>query len=157
MPADIYSRPARREDEQFIETLLSDNDLVVADLTEKWECLYVYETDTGRIGVGGLEQYGDVALLRSVAITEPERGQGYGTTLCNDLLERTRDAGVTDVYLLTETAPEFFAGLGFERVNRESVPNPMRETAEFTDFCPSTAECMKRELDPNDGAEQGVE
>jgi amino-acid N-acetyltransferase len=143
----VVIRPARQTDEQFIETLLDDNDLPVADVPSVLDCLSVCETDDGQIGVGGIEQYGDVALLRSVAVDESERGAGHGTELCAELLDDAREAGVSDVYLLTETAPDFFADLGFERIDRDAAPDPIQDTTEFRDLCPSTAICMTRALE----------
>jgi amino-acid N-acetyltransferase len=62
------------------------------------------------------------------------------------VLAQTRAAGVSTAYLLTTTADEFFADLGFEEIPRETVPPSIQTTTEFSDLCPETAVCMKREL-----------
>jgi len=146
MSVETTLRSARPEDRRYVEGLLAENDLPVADLFGKLDCLYVWEAGSEPVGVGGLERYGEVALLRSVAVEASARGAGHGTALCEDLLDRARAEGVSTVYLLTTTAGAFFDRLGFERVDRASVPEPIRETEEFADLCPSAAVCMRREL-----------
>ncbi|NHX34900.1 MULTISPECIES: arsenic resistance N-acetyltransferase ArsN2 [Halolamina] len=108
--------------------------------------LYTVEADGDRVGCVGLERDGDAGLLRSAAVAEPHRGRGYGGAAVRALEARARAAGVGTLYLLTTTAAEFFAGLGYERVNRESVPESIRESAEFSDLCPSSATVMRRRL-----------
>ncbi|WP_135827212.1 GNAT family N-acetyltransferase [Halorussus ruber] len=127
--------------------------------------LFVCESADGeRVGVGGLE-VGDeeevadkeevaseaetedpAGLLRSVAVEESARGAGYGTAICEQLLDRARAADLGEVFLLTTTAEEFFADLGFERVEREQVPDSIRASAEFSDLCPDSATCMRTNL-----------
>jgi len=147
MTTEITLRPAEPHDSAYIEARLDECGLPVEDLDAVLECLYVCEVEGERVGAGGFEQYGTVALLRSVVVDETLRGEGYGTALCSALLDRARAAGVEEVYLLTTTAAAFFAELGFERTDREAVPGPIRGTTQFSDLCPDTATCMRRELD----------
>lgn len=147
MTPTVELRPTEPADRPYVETILDANGLPVADLDEAIDDLYIAEGPSGRVGVGGLEQYGENALLRSVAVEESVRGKGYGTTICERLLDRARADGVTRVYLLTTTAAEFFADLGFDETDRETVPESIQHTTEFSDLCPSTATCMKRDLD----------
>jgi amino-acid N-acetyltransferase len=69
-----------------------------------------------------------------------------GTAAVRALEARAHDAGVETLYLLTTTAAAFFAELGYERIERESVPAPIRESAEFGELCPSSATVMRRRL-----------
>lgn len=147
MTIGIDLRPAEPGDVPYIEDLLSTSGLPTADVADQLGVFSICERESGRIGVGGLERVGDVALLRSVAIDESRRGMGYGTRMCDRLLARARDAKVTAVYLLTTTAPGFFARLGFERTERGAVPGSIRGTREFSELCPDSAVCMKRSLD----------
>lgn len=147
MSTEVKLRPAKSDDSGYIESLLVQNDLPTADLSEKLPSLYVCETETEQIGVGGLERYDEAGLVRSVAIEESARGNGYGTRVCDELLDRARSTGISTVYLLTTTADEFFERLDFEEVARETVPTSIQNTSEFSDLCPETAVCMKRELD----------
>ncbi|WP_267161875.1 arsenic resistance N-acetyltransferase ArsN2 [Halovenus salina] len=148
MPDNINLRAAETADTRYAESLLAENDLPTADPSVVQ--LYVCTVDGDRVGVGGIERYGTVALLRSVAIEESARGRGYGTALTEALFDRARDEGIDELFLLTTTAADFFRGLGFERVDRAAAPGSIRETTQFTEVCPDTATCMRRGLTRED-------
>ena len=139
-------RPADPDDRAFVETLLAGNDLPVADLDDGNVRLFVQEIDGRRVGVGGLEPHGEHALLRSVAVEASERGAGHGRALCERLLAEAVNDGIRTVYLLTTTATDFFAGLGFGEIERDAAPAAIRGTAEFSDLCPESAVVMRREI-----------
>lgn len=94
------------------------------------------------IASGGIELYGGEALLRSVAINAALRSQHRGRAVVGELLERARERRVTDVYLLTETAPVFFEKLGFRRLPREDAPASIKDSTEFSAVCPVSATLM---------------
>ncbi|MFB6193846.1 MAG: arsenic resistance N-acetyltransferase ArsN2, partial [Halobaculum sp.] len=108
---------------------------------------YVARRDGDRVGCGGIERDGEVALLRSVVVTRDHRGDGLGTALCDRLVDRAARAGVESVYLLTTDAADFFASVGFTTVPRGSVPDAIRETTQFADLCPDSATVMRRATD----------
>lgn len=97
-------------------------------------------------GCAGLERYGQAALLRSVAVSAPERGAGVGRALVARALDHARAAGAREIVLLTETAADYFARLGFAAIAREAVPEAVRASAEFTGACPETATVMTLRL-----------
>ena len=88
--------------------------------------------------------FGDNALLRSV-VAEP-RGQDAGTEVVKSLLLLAKVRGVRRVWMLTESAAGFFSRLGFEAMPRESVPEVIRSTKQFSDLCPSSAILMRCDL-----------
>lgn len=148
----VELRPAKPHDREYVERLLTENDLPTSDLDSAYSSLFICEStedeeESESVGVGGLEIEGAAGLLRSVAVEESVRGTGYGTAICEQLLDRAREIGLDSVFLLTTTAEEFFADRGFERVEREQVPDSIRETAEFSDICPSSATCMKKKIE----------
>lgn len=98
------------------------------------------------IGVVGLEYYGPFALLRSLAVAPPERGRGLGRRLVARALESARERGAREVYLLTVTAREYLARLGFTEVRREDVPAAVRESREFREICPASAVVMRKPI-----------
>lgn len=109
---------------------------------------YLALVDSEPVGAGGLEFTDDGALVRSVVVEPDERGAGHGRALVEALLDRAADAPepATAAYLLTTTAEDFFADLGFERVDRDRVPPDVRATRYFSDRCPSSATCMRLDL-----------
>ena len=101
----------------------------------------------GRIaGAATLEQYECYGLLRSVVVAEPHRGHGWARLLTENALSAARKEELVAVYLLTETAADYFFGLGFVAIGRQAVPPIVRQSTEFADLCPDTAIAMVREL-----------
>lgn len=142
----ITVRTADGEDIGRVEALLEANDLPYQDVRAKPECFFVASSDAEVIGVGGVETYGSSGLLRSLAIEESSRGRGYGTTVREALEEYARTNGVATLYVLTTTASAFFRRSGYEGIARENVPSSIQRTTEFTEFCPTSATCLKKEL-----------
>lgn len=104
-------------------------------------------TVNGQIqGAAALEQYECYGLLRSVVVAEPHRGQGWARLLTEKALSAARKADLVAVYLLTETAADYFFGLGFVAIRRRAVPPVVRQSTEFAELCPDTAIAMVREL-----------
>jgi amino-acid N-acetyltransferase len=97
------------------------------------------------IGVAGYEMYGQSALLRSVAVDKPSRNQGHGRVLVDAILANARNRGVRIVYLLTETAEQYFKHLGFDSVERDCIEDAVKNSPEFTE-CGSTARLMRKTL-----------
>ncbi|WP_247730763.1 arsenic resistance N-acetyltransferase ArsN2 [Halovivax limisalsi] len=98
------------------------------------------------VGTGGLEAYGTDGLLRSVAIVDEKRGEGYGTALCEALEGEARASDVARLYLLTTSAAPFFRRRGYREIDRADAPARIRETTEFAELCPQSATCMAKTL-----------
>lgn len=96
---------------------------------------------------GGLELHGDTALLRSLAVRPDGRGRGLGRALLDELEALACASGVRDLYLLTETAAEFFARHGYLAAPRDSAPARIRATRQFAELCPDSAVFMHKTLD----------
>ncbi len=98
------------------------------------------------VGYVGLEISGADALLRSAVIFIRARHRGYGRFMIERLLAVASEYGIERVWLLTTSAPGFFAKLGFADVARSAVPGALTASEEFTLQAPATAVCMVREL-----------
>ena len=97
-------------------------------------------------GTAGIEAFGAAALLRSVAVRSAWRGRGIARALCQEVMRRASAMQVRRLFLLTTDAQQFFLGLGFATVERDSLPAEIRATAQFRDLCPQTALAMARDL-----------
>jgi N-acetylglutamate synthase-like GNAT family acetyltransferase len=84
--------------------------------------------------------------LRGAAVDPEVRGSGLGHALVRALLVHATARGVRELYLLTTTAEEFFPRFGFERIAREEVPEPVRESVQFRESCPASATVMRAQL-----------
>ena len=74
------------------------------------------ERDGAVIACGGIEIYGDCAVIRSVVVDEAGRGLGLGGRLAEALLANARAAGASDAYLFTADALPFWQHYGFAEV-----------------------------------------
>lgn len=54
--------------------------------------------------------------------------------------------GITGIALLTQTADAFFARMDYAVVARDTVPDAVRNSAEFRSLCPASAICMLKPL-----------
>lgn len=127
--------------------LLAACSLPTADLRNgKLDHFFGCGTEGDLRGVVGVELCGGTALLRSLAVAEEARKSGCGTRLVQEAEKHARSCGAARIYLLTTTAETFFAGLGYAKVDRESVPDEIRSTTEFSTLCPASASVMLKYL-----------
>jgi amino-acid N-acetyltransferase len=105
--------------------------------------LTYYDSNEVLVASGGLEFYGDKALLRSLAVSQAMRSQSLGKQIVQDLIQHVKSRGVNELYLLTLTAYYFFLKLGFTEVNRDVVPAEIKSSTEFSQVCPSSAHVMR--------------
>lgn len=141
-------RPAVATDLSSIAALLSDCDLPAQDLTV--EVLSGFElafaADGRLVGQIGLEVFGDIGLLRSLAAAPDSRAQGLGEQLVTRREAEARRAGLSAVYLLTATAADYFRRRAYDDVPRETVPTAIAAHAQFRSLCPSSARCLRKAL-----------
>jgi len=105
--------------------------------------LTYYDTTEELVGSGGLEFYGDKALLRSLAVSQTMRSQSLGKQIVEDLTQQVKAKGIKEIYLLTLTAYYFFLKFGFSEVPRDAVPEEIKSSTEFSQVCPTSARVMK--------------
>src|SRR5450432_2138456 len=79
-----------------------------------------------------LEVYGDDAVLRALAVDPEFRGAGYGWMLADMAVGQARWRGVRRIYLLTESASDFFAAkFGFRVVDRTTLSKSIAGSETF--------------------------
>lgn len=145
-PMDAIEPLIRRDLPKVLE-LLEEADLPAAGVEEHNDSFLVArDEDGGVVGCVGMEVYGDVGLLRSLAVRPSTRGRGIGNLLVEALFERAREKGVGALYLLTTTAEDYFPRFGFEVIAREDADPRLDASEEFRGACPDSAICMMRHL-----------
>jgi amino-acid N-acetyltransferase len=98
------------------------------------------------VATGGLELYGNYALLRSLSVKLGIRGQSLGSSITDHLIIEAKKRNLKAIYLLTETARNFFLKKGFKDIGRDQVPDEVKTSSEFSSDCPTTAACMYFDL-----------
>ncbi len=103
----------------------------------------VVAREAGRVvGCSALEVYGTTALLRSVAVDPLRRSHGLGSRLVHAALSMAQQLGIQEVYLLTETAADYFPRFGFHRIERAAASPAIHRSVEWTSACPASAQAM---------------
>ena len=134
---------ASSRDLDAIVTLLVTSKLPTDGIADHLANALVARDGTRVVGVAALELYPGGALLRSVAVDDTVRGRGLGQRLVEATLARARQLGAPAVFLLTETADQFFPRFGFHRIAREEVPDDVKQSVEFVSLCPASATVMR--------------
>lgn len=97
-------------------------------------------------GIAGLEPHGPHGLLRSLVVRAARRGTGLGRSLVGEAERRASERGIETLFLLTDTAPDYFRRLGFRDCPRDAAPEAIRNTREFSTLCPDDAAFMCKRL-----------
>ena len=98
------------------------------------------------MAAAAIEHYGEDGLLRSVVVAPDHRGGGVGRDLVAAAEALAREAGIRDLWLLTETAIDWFPRLGYQVVERATAAAAVGESVEFTTVCRETGVPMHRSL-----------
>ncbi|HTO76699.1 MAG TPA: arsenic resistance N-acetyltransferase ArsN2 [Thermoanaerobaculia bacterium] len=142
MDEPVELRRAEKPDLEDISTLLRESRLPVDGLSDALAHAVVASSGRRIVGCVALELHDGVALLRSLAVSANARGRGLGARLTREALEMARTLGTRDVYLLTETARDFFPRFGFAVEDRAAAPVALRSSVEFRSACPASAVVM---------------
>jgi N-acetylglutamate synthase-like GNAT family acetyltransferase len=140
-------RPASTQDLPALLALLSAAQLSTDAVPALLERFVVACEDSHVIGAAAVEPCPDgIGLLRSVAVDAAHRGTGIAAALVAALEARERARGTRALYLFTDTAARFFAGLGYQAIDRASAPPAVRATAQFASECPASSTLMFKPL-----------
>ncbi len=142
MDEPVVLRRAEKPDLDGISTLLRESRLPVDGLPDALAHAVVASRGRRIVGCVALELHDGVALLRSLAVSANARGRGIGARLTSEALEVARTLGTRDVYLLTETARDFFPRFGFAVEDRAAAPAVLQSSVEFRSACPASAVMM---------------
>jgi N-acetylglutamate synthase-like GNAT family acetyltransferase len=95
------------------------------------EGFLVIEHDGRMVATGGVEFYGDDAVIRSVVVDPAARGLGLGLDLGRMLEEDALKSGARDVYLFTMHAYAFWKRLGYVDLPLDQWPENVRDNWQY--------------------------
>jgi amino-acid N-acetyltransferase len=139
----VQITPLHPNDLPDVLDLLARSGLPEAGLAEHVATTLIAQVDGHVVGSACVELYGGAALLRSVAVDADLRGQGVGRQLVASALALAQAQQAREVYLLTETAADYFAQRGFVPIERTLVHPQVVASVEFTTACPTSAQAMR--------------
>ena len=133
----------QKHDLAQFEALLRLNHLPTEDCVEQAaNFCAIYDGDE-LIAAGGLEPASArFGLLRSIVVQDRHRGKGLARQMTMHLLQQAKTDGREAIFLLTETATDYFVTVGFQSVARNAVPAEITLTRQFSSLCPDSASCM---------------
>jgi len=126
--------------------LLSSEKLPTDDLPATLKNFLVVTENEELIGVAGLETYGRYGLLRSLAVRPDYRNQSIASKLVEQIEKLALTEELKSIFLLTETAPDYFTRKGYHIIIRTEIPAEVQQSSEFSHVCPQSAIPMKKDL-----------
>ncbi|MBP9796227.1 MAG: GNAT family N-acetyltransferase [Chitinophagales bacterium] len=142
----LIIKPAETVQVEEIQNLLKNSGLPFEDINKHLKDFLCLMNNEEIIAVGGLEIYDDVALLRSLAVVEGKRNQGLGQLVYSALIEHAKSKNIKQIYLLTETAEKFFLKNGFIKVERNKIPETIKNTYEYKVLCAESAIVLMKNI-----------
>lgn len=146
---EVYIRPASSDDLPAVVDLLHAAKLEPNGVEAQFGPQYAVAVDPadGRIvGAAGIELYRDgadvVGLFRSAAVADDWRNSGIGAALTDDRIAWAERESLQALYLLTQTAAEYWPRFGFARTARTAAPASLMESYEWKSGCPASAVAM---------------
>src|SRR5262245_55851118 len=143
---ELRPEPARGHDLAPALELLRREELPEKGVADAFGHYFVVHDDMQLVGLAGLEIHGGDGLLRSVVVVPDYRGQGLARSLVDAVVERARRLHLGALYLLTRTARGYFGRQGFADCPRDTAPEAIRASWEFSTGCPTTSAFMRRAL-----------
>lgn len=136
-------RIAKHGELEKVLRLLQRLDLPIDGVEEHFDEFLVFEEQGRVMGAVGLEVYGAVGLLRSLAVEPLEQSSGLGSRLVEAVLKRAWERKLDALYLLTTTADRYFPRFGFEPIARDEMDPRLGASKELQGACPQRAVCMR--------------
>lgn len=142
----VTLRQAGAADWPAVEALLHANKLPTEGARQHLPTYLLAVSNGEVVGCAGAEVYGDIALLRSVAVAPGLQRKGIGQLLIERLLHEATRRQIRRIFLLTVTAPEYFSRFGFKRGPIADAPEALKASAELQGACPACAAFMSLTL-----------
>ena len=92
--------------------LLESQKLPFEDLPTGLNNFYAAVEDDQVVGLIGMEPYGSYGLLRSMVVHPEFRNRQIAENLVRQIEEKAASAGIVSMFLLTETAENYFSRNG---------------------------------------------
>jgi amino-acid N-acetyltransferase len=139
-------RSTTEQDYPRVCSLLELENLPTIDLDKNLPHFFVKTINEEVVGSIGMEHYGQSGLLRSMIVGPAFRNKGIASELVNKLTQYAKDQGLKKLFLITNTAEEYFQRFGFIKVSREHVEQEVLQSKEFNGLCPASSAIMVKQL-----------
>lgn len=145
MPSNqIFIQEANGSFKNAVISLLQSEGLPTGDLDPNLRHFYLALDQNVLVGVAAIEYYAGCALLRSLAVVPQYRNHKIAGLLILRSENEAKANGIEELYLLTETAAEYFEKNGYSRIERTEVPETIKLSSQFSQLCPISAVVMRK-------------
>jgi amino-acid N-acetyltransferase len=122
----VTFRTARSDDVSAISAMIASEHLPPFFIEDFLDGFIVAELDGTMLACGGVEIYGECAVLRSIVVAPEARGLRLGRRIVELLVKLAIDRGAKDLYLFTMDAWAFWKHVGFADVALDEWREPAR-------------------------------
>lgn len=131
--SDFRLRRATPDDLQAIVGLLEAAHLPPWGAEDHLHNFVVAEQDGRVVACGGFEAYpaGAAAIVRSMAVDESLRGSGVGTRILEWVMGQAAEQGLTELYLFTVDAHDFYLRFDFVDATLADIPEAAHESIQY--------------------------
>ncbi len=129
-----------------VKNILKEAMLPFEDIDQHTETFLTAKVGSEIVGAVGLEIWNDNGLLRSLVVKDNFRNYGFGNELYARSIDLAKQNNLKQVVLLTTTAEQFFSKKGFTKVTGINIPSFVKETKEYTIYCPSSSAVMMKQI-----------
>ena len=136
-------RDATAEDANALRSLLRSAGLSDEGLLERLASTIVCDDHGGPLAATAcLESVGGYGILRSVAVRADARAKGLGMLAVAAAARGAKALGIVNISLFTDEAETFFHRLGFRKMTRNELPEPVRSSRHAAMECAASATPM---------------
>jgi len=139
-------RQVTDEDYSDVVNLLEMNNLPLEGVKEHFKHFFIIKENLEILGCIGLEVYEPDGLIRSVSVSKNAQKQGVGHELVTNIEKYASKLKLIDLYLLTDSAPDFFKKFGYNIIERDSIVSGITNSIEFTQVCADKGVLMKKRI-----------
>lgn len=144
---EVSIKPIAKSELEGLRLVLLAEGLPVENILDAPVDFFSAQAENGAaVAWGGLEIYGNQAILRSVVVNSVLRGTGAGRKLVRELIDEARIRGLKRLWLLTNSAENFFGKMGFSHAIRSEAPIEIQNSEEFLWSHNETAHCMSMKI-----------
>jgi N-acetylglutamate synthase-like GNAT family acetyltransferase len=128
----LFAYPLKSWERGAVSAALAKAGLANDDVEEPHHLFWRFETrEEMPVGFGGLEPYGQDALLRSVVTLPPLRNRGIGTAIVATLETEAQLRGSGTIWIVSRAAGPFFERRGYAKCLPSVAPDRIRATRAF--------------------------
>lgn len=121
-------------DYQALATVMAENNLLENGLGGDQRKYFAFQDETGwRVGVCGLELYGDVGVLNAFITMSCHRGGLVSGQMLEELTACAYALGVRTLCLFAREDDDFFADHAFRTAAAKAVPAAIRTSARYAE------------------------